>query len=129
MGKRILVFFVLMLTTGFAFSQTKQDYEAAINKFQTFYNKKQPEIIYNMFSPRVQSKMTPGKTKEMVTNMHRDLGEIKAWTFIKQDDQFSFYKLDYAKGGRLILVVCLNKENLFQNFRYNEYHPDYDKLR
>lgn len=129
MGKRVLVFFLLMLTTGFAFSQTKEDYEAAISKFQTFYNKKQPENIYNMFSQRVQNVMTPDKTKEMVTNMHRDLGEIKAHTFIKQDEQFSFYKLDYAKGGRLILVVCLNNENKFQNFRYNAYAADYDKLR
>ena len=128
MSKKLLVIFVLLLLTTAAFSQTRQDYEAATNNFQTFYNKKQPDNIYKMFAPRVQTAMTPEKTKEMVTNMHRDFGEMKSHTFIKQDDQFSFYKLDYAKKP-MILVICLNKEKKFQNFRILAYDADYEKLR
>ncbi|MCW3122679.1 MAG: hypothetical protein JWQ38_2171 [Flavipsychrobacter sp.] len=111
-----------------ASAQTRKDLDDAADKFQIYYNKNQPDSLYNIFSQRVKNMMTLDGTKAMFKKMNEEGGKIKSHSFIKQDDRFTFYKIMYTKST-MALVISLNDEKTLQSFRVMAYEGDDAKLK
>jgi len=63
------------------------------------------------------------KTTRLIGNLHAQYGEMGSYEFIKQKEDFNFYKVVF-KTETLTLVVALNKENKLETFRFVPYQPD-----
>lgn len=106
-----------LLLTIIAGAQSRADVDMAVNKFQTLYNNKQYEDVFNMFAPRIQSLLPLPKTQEMMEKLTQQVGEMKSYTFTKQDQQAYYYKATFANTA-LTLVAGLDKDNKLEVFRF-----------
>ncbi len=121
--KRTVLAFILSAQAIITTAQSRNDYDAVVNKFQKFYNLKQPDSVFSLFADRIKGMMPLDKTTEMVGKLHEQFGEMQSNEFTKQDEHFTYYKTGFSKGT-LILVVGLTKENKLQNFRFTPYQED-----
>lgn len=110
-----LAIFTLFFSTGFA--QSRAELDLAVNKFQTLYNTKQHENIFNMFSERIKALMPVEKTKETMGQLYQQVGEMKSYTFTKQEEHLGFYKANFEKSA-LTMVVSVDKDNKLETFRF-----------
>jgi len=102
-------------------AQTRTDIDLVVNKFQSQYNNKQYADIYNSFSEKIKKMMTVDKTKETMGQMYdTQFGELTSYTFVRQDGQFSYYKVNFAKSVQT-LVVSLDNTNKIEAFRFVPY--------
>jgi uncharacterized protein len=120
MKKSSLVLFLLCTVAG-AFAQSRADYDVVVNRFQKFYNQKQPDSVFNLFGDRIKNLLPLDKTKEMLTRLNGEFGDMKGNLFSSQDDHFYYYISEFAKG-ELMLAVGLTPEKKLQNFRFVPYH-------
>jgi hypothetical protein len=118
--KRLILslFSVSLLTTAHA--QTRQDFEKAINRFQTFLNNEQTDSIYSMLSERGKTMMPIEKAKQAFIGLHKQLGTFKSYEFINQESSLATCK-SFFDNGVLTLFVSLNSEMLFENLRFLPY--------
>lgn len=106
-----------LLLTSIAGAQSRADVDVAVNKFQTLYNNKQYEDVFNMFAPRIQSLLPLPKTQEMMEKLTQQVGEMKSYTFTRQEQQANYYKATFANAA-LTLVVGLDKDKKLEVFRF-----------
>jgi pimeloyl-ACP methyl ester carboxylesterase len=108
---------LFLLLTNIAGAQSRADVDMAVNKFQTLYNNKKYEDVFNMFAPRIQSLLPLPKTQEMMEKLTQQVGEMKAYSFTKQEQQASYYKATFANAA-LTMVVGLDKDSKLEVFRF-----------
>ncbi len=101
-------------------AQTKADFDKAVNMFQSQYNNKQYNDIYNTFSDRIKKAITPEKTGETMGMQYNQFGELKTYSYVKQEGQFNYYKLNFANTVQT-LVISLDKTNKLEAFRFIPY--------
>ncbi len=106
-----------LLIATYASAQSRADVDMAVNKFQTLYNNKQYQDVFNMFAPRIQSLLPLPKTQEMMDKLTQQMGEMKSYTFTRQDQQANFYRATFANAS-LTMVVGLDKDNKLEVFRF-----------
>jgi len=123
--KNIILLLVASAITATCPAQTRTDYDASVNKFQKFYNAKNIDSVYGLFSERVQSMLPLDKTNEMVGDLTTKLGAINTVTFSKQDGHLWYYKTDFT-NATLNLVLALNKDNKMETIRFLPYQSDTD---
>lgn len=122
--KKVLVFLALLLVACPAMAQTEQpNYKTAISKFKKYYNASQPDSIFGMFSPDVKASLPLEKTRDLVTQMHTQIGELKATTFTGYFSSAGMYKADYEKAT-LMINLSLNGLNQVDGLYFKEYKND-----
>jgi len=122
--RKAFVFLALILVTCVAVAQTEQpNYKAAIGKFKEYYNANQPDKLFAMFSPEVKSGLPLEKTKDLITQMHAQIGDLKETTFLNYFKTAGVYKAEYAKAT-LLINLSLNGLNQIDGLFFNEYKPD-----
>ena len=121
--KRTILLIFLFLFAANTFAQTHADVDAAVARFQIFYNNKQSDSIFNMLSGRAKNLMTLDKTRETFAQLHTQLGELNSYHYTKEDKGHSFYKAIFT-NATLSLVVSLNTENKLETFRFLPYKED-----
>lgn len=121
--KKIPFLLIFLAISSCVAAQSKQDYDLAIGKFRKYYNQHRADSVFNLFSDRIKGMLPLEKTTEMINKLNEQLGELKAFSFTKQDEHFSYYKTEFAKGP-MTLVAFLNSENKFLNFRFMQYAED-----
>ncbi len=121
--KRTITMLILLAIAGIATAQSRTDIDVAVSRFQNFYNHQQVDSIYNMLSDRSKGIMSLEKTKQTFTQLHTQLGELKAYEFSKESQGFTFYKSTF-NSSTLILAVSLNKELQLETFRFLPYKED-----
>jgi pimeloyl-ACP methyl ester carboxylesterase len=124
MMRKIIAVCVLVLLGSATFAQTETgNYAAAIAKFKAYYNANQPQDMFNMFAPVVKAGLPLDKTKELISNMHAQIGELKKTTFIKYYNTAGIYKAEYERAT-LLVNLSLDKTNLVDGIYFNEYKPE-----
>ncbi len=109
------------------FAQSHADVDAAVNKFQNFYNHQQSDSIYAMLSDRSKALMPLDKTRQTFTQLTSQLGQVQSYQFKKEEHGASYYKMVFAKAT-LSLIVSLDKQNRLESFRFNPYSEDTSSL-
>lgn len=118
-----LILSLCLLLTTIAKAQSRADVDIAVNRFQTLYNNKQYEDVFNMFAPRIQTLLPLPKTEEMMKKLSEQVGEMKSYEYTKQDQQTNFYKATFANAA-LTLVVSLDKDKKLEVFRFLPYQEE-----
>jgi uncharacterized protein len=121
MKKTFLTTFLLSLLLAInSFGQTRPDLDLTLNKFQTLYNSKQYDNIFNMLSERIKTMMPLDATKKTMEQLQQTFGEMKSYSFVKQEEQLAFYKTTFSNSVQT-LIVSLDKDKKLGAFRFVPY--------
>ncbi len=124
MVKKGIVALILTVAGAATFAQPElPNYKTSIDKFKRYYNSNQPDSIFNMFSPEVKTGLPLDKTKDLVSQMHAQLGDLKQTTFTKYYQTAGIYKADYNTES-LLINLSLNQSNQIDGLYFNEYKPE-----
>jgi pimeloyl-ACP methyl ester carboxylesterase len=122
--KKITTALALIFVTMAASAQVEQaNYKTAIDKFTRYYNNNLPDSLFKMFSAEVKAGLPLDKTKDLVTQMHAQIGNLKQTSFIKYLQSAGVYKADYEKAT-LLINLSLNGLNQVDGLFFNEYKPE-----
>jgi pimeloyl-ACP methyl ester carboxylesterase len=121
MMKKLAFCLLFMLPLLSVFAQTeKPAYATAIAKFKRYYNANDPDSLFAMFAPAVKTSLPLDKTKELITNMHTQIGNLKQTTFSSYYSTAGIYKAEYERVTMLI-NLSLNPSNQIDGLYFNEY--------
>lgn len=126
MKKTILSAALLALASLNSYGQTRAEFDAAVNKFQSQYNNKQYADIFNSLSERIKGMMPLEQTKTAMAQLNSQAGDLQSYSFVKQEQQMSYYKADFAKAP-MTLVISLDKEKKLETFRFLPYKDEATK--
>src|SRR5476651_2707375 len=119
--RKAFVFLAFVLVSYAALAQAEQpNYKTAIGKFKEYYNANQPDKLFAMFSPEVKSGLPLEKTKDLITQMHAQIGDLKETSFLNYFKTAGVYKAEYEKAI-LLINLSLNGLNQIDGLFFNEY--------
>ncbi|PKF74541.1 serine hydrolase [Chryseobacterium sp. PMSZPI] len=108
--KKLFSFLILLLLSTSIFAQT-ENYTTAINLFQKNFNEGKYDDIFNTFSPEMQKALPLENTKQFLTNLKAQLGDIKNKEFISyQQTTYATYKTQFEKAV-FAINISLDKQN------------------
>lgn len=119
MKKLLLVPAVLLVCTS-TFAQKTEKFDAAIGKFQAFYNKQQADSIFSLFSERSKELMPREKTGMVFGQVFKQLGELKSYKYEDMQDGLAWYKTTFA-NATLSTTISLDKDDKLETFRFVPY--------
>ncbi len=124
MMRRILLSFFCAVMALSVFAQTeKPAYATAIAKFKRYYNNNEPDSLFGMFAPAVKMALPLDKTKELISNMHLQIGNLKQTTFSSYLSTAGIYKAEYEKTT-LFINLSLNGSNQVDGLYFKEYKEE-----
>jgi pimeloyl-ACP methyl ester carboxylesterase len=124
MMKKFAFCLLLLLPMLSVFAQTeKPSYATAIAKFKRYYNNNAPDSLFAMFAPAVKSGLPLDKTKELITNMHTQLGNLKQTSFSSYFSTAGIYKAEYEKAT-LLINLSLDPVNQIDGLYFREYKDE-----
>lgn len=122
--KKFTFCLLLILPMLSVFAQTeKPSYATAIAKFKRYYNNNVPDSLFAMFAPAVKTGLPLDKTKELITNMHMQLGNLKQTTFSSYFSTAGIYKAEYEKAT-LLINLSLDPGNQIDGIYFKEYKDE-----
>src|ERR1043165_6575475 len=104
-------------------AQSHADADVAVNKFQTLYNTHQAESIFNMLSDKIKTLMPLDQTTKAMNQLHDQCGELKSYSYLRQEQHISFYKAKFA-NTTMTLAVAVDKDSKLEAFRFLPYNND-----
>lgn len=117
-GMRYLIFILLLfIYPAITFSQTRADYEAAINKFQGFYNHFEPDSICNMFAHYSGKPEACLYNKEHLLSLAKQYGRMKSYQYYIQKDSIALFKIEFIRSMH-IMAISLNKQNKLETLLF-----------
>ena len=120
--KKTLFIISMLVYTSVCFGQAHTDVDAAVGRFQGYYNQLKVDSIFEMLSDRGKSLMSLEQTKTTFKQLFSQLGEMKFYEFTKEMEGAALYKTQFAKAT-LSLVVSV-KDNKLETFRFMPYKED-----
>src|ERR1700748_972300 len=117
--RKTAIVLALIIIASVTFAQPEQpNYKQAIGNFKQYFNDNDADGLFKMFSPEVKAGLPLDKTKELVTQMHAQIGNLKETTFIKYAQTAGVYKADYDKAT-LLINLSLNGLNQIDGLYFN----------
>ena len=119
-----LILVCLLLNSLITYAQTEPlNYRAAVARFKVYYNKNQPDSLFNMFSPEVKTALPADKNKAMMVQLQSQLGDLKETTFKGISNGVATYKADFAKST-LAMKLSVNAGNQIAGLLFDNYKDD-----
>lgn len=108
----LLILIISTLTTGTVFSQSESPASKYVmNKFHHYYNEKQPDSIFNMFSPATKTALPLEKTRGFLNQLYTNYGKIEQTSFKNYQSGFGIYKTSFKNQSlQLGLAVDQNQQ-------------------
>jgi hypothetical protein len=119
--KKIIIYLLCILFSSTALAQPR--YEEIVNKFIVFYNKQNPDSLFNLYAPSLKEKLPLEKTKTILEGLHIQYGDLKSLDLIKQDSGFNMYKAGFSHQT-LSLLLALTDEGLIEGYRLVPYNKE-----
>ena len=66
----------------------QNNYGVISEKFLQFYNKQNPDSLFNLYSSTLKEKLTLEKTKTVLEGLHVQYGDLRSLDLVKQDSGF-----------------------------------------
>ncbi len=120
---KLLIFPLLLLSLS-AIAQPNSPHDAALARFQQYYNAGQGDSINAMFGHSWDQAKTIKAlwTNEDVTRMLEEYGTLQSFKFIGIDEtdpqKVHVYQTVFSKAGAKTTSCTLDKENAFSTFRF-----------
>ncbi len=98
--KKIINTIFLASLLNFSFGQAEQpNYKAVADSFESNYNTGNFEAIFASFSPEMQNALPIAKTKEFLTTLKLQAGNITKREFVKYEQAYASYKTNFEKAA------------------------------
>ncbi|MBW4891404.1 alpha/beta hydrolase [Mucilaginibacter sp. HMF5004] len=124
MMRRVLLCLMFVVSVLSVFAQTeKPNYATAIGKLKKYYNNSLPDSLFAMFAPAVKTSLPLDKTKELISSMHAQIGNLKQTTFAKYMSTAGVYKAEY-ENATLFINLSLNGYNQIDGLYFREYKEE-----
>lgn len=118
--KKLLCFLILIFTINYSFAQT-ENYTTVINDFQKNFNDSDYDKIFNSFSPEMKQALPADKSKQFLTDLKSQAGNIKTKAFTGyQRGTFAIYKVQFEKVI-LAVNISLDHQNKINGFLVEPY--------
>jgi len=114
--KKLLLSSALMLIAYIAGAQTKAVFDAAITRFQGFYNTNQNDSLYDMLSNRGKNFMSFEKSVQSFNTLHQQFGSMRSFEFDKQEGGLATYNVEFEKMT-LSLLISMDDSKL-ETFKF-----------
>jgi len=111
---------LLLLSICFSFTQTEDSYKMTINKIADAYNAKDAKIIYNLFTPELQTTFTMDKVESFIADNQAAKGIMGEHSFLLEEEGAKRYLVEFENAST-ILVLKLSSENLIHSLSLEEY--------
>ena len=90
---------LLSLTVCSLFAQSeKESYKSVSASFEKFYNAENYESIFDLFSPETQKALPISRTKEFLTSLKSQAGNITKRKFVKYEQTYALYKTNFERA-------------------------------
>ncbi len=126
--KKVLLFLIAVFNLSSTIAQKSQrNYPLAISRFQKYYNEKNADSLYAMYSERMQYALPLVKTKDMLNTIHQQVGQLRSYKIEKETEVNMTYRGIFEKA-ELFIVIALNPSEqlgmlLFQPVKNEETKP------
>ncbi len=120
MRQFLLISGCVLLSFNGANAQMYSPTDAAVRKFQQFFNKDEKDSIFNMLSVRSKQLMPADKLGSAMAGLHQQVGDLKSCSLSRQEGGMSFYKSEFS-NATLTLVVAADADNKLETFRFVPY--------
>ncbi|MDI9318901.1 MAG: alpha/beta fold hydrolase [Phycisphaerales bacterium] len=109
--KRSILFIALLLCICSANAQNKKlNYTIAIAKFQLYYNSKNADSLYAMYSAQMRAALSVEKTKDLLENLNAQFGKLLSTSIVQETAENTIYTGVFEKG-KYNIVFPLNDKN------------------
>lgn len=109
--KRSILFIALLLCICSANAQNKKlNYTIAIAKFQLYYNSKNADSLYAMYSAQMRAALSVEKTKDLLENLNAQFGKLLNTSILQETAENTIYTGIFEKG-KYNIVFPLNDKN------------------
>lgn len=99
----LLLVFALMALSSFA-QENLPLYEKASRDLMRFYNEGRYDSLFLNFSPTMKEGLPLEKTKEVLTGIGRQMGNMSGLEYQWKESEAAFYKGEFANGLLLVLL-------------------------
>lgn len=111
-----LAFLLAAVSVGYGQDHSRTDY--AVKQFQKYYNSKQPDSLFNQLSPRIKQLMPLDKVRDMVNQLHGQVGTFSGYEFYRQDGKMAYYHSLFSVGVSLTLIASVDSNGKLDVFRF-----------
>lgn len=102
-----LIFSLAILISAFCQSE-QQDSKTVADRFETFYNNRQYDSIFNMYSGGMKNALPLTKSNEFLSGLQSKAGAIVRRDFVKYKESYAVYK---TKFERALFAFSLSLDN------------------
>ncbi|WDF56589.1 serine aminopeptidase domain-containing protein [Mucilaginibacter sp. KACC 22063] len=96
------------------------NYKNAIVKFKRYYNAKQSDSIFSMFSPEVRNTMTADKNAQAIGQLQAQSGSMLQTSFLGIDKGVATYKIGFSRNI-LAMKISLNSKDQLAGLLFDNY--------
>jgi hypothetical protein len=117
MNKYSKLLMAMLLPVQSLMAQEHAALDEVVSRFRELYNAKKSEQVAQMFSERIRKILPPEKSAEMLNQLYQQYGEMKTYTYEKQENNTGLYRVKFS-GGELSLAAAVNEKNELDAFRF-----------
>ncbi|NDC40209.1 MAG: alpha/beta hydrolase [Chitinophagia bacterium] len=117
-----LLIITLITTTSQLSAQTREEFDAKVRQFSSFYNANQYDSIAGMLSERSKTIIAPDKLKQGMVQLHAQAGALDSFTFISQNAGLARYRVKF-RNIALGLNMSMNATGKLESFRFVPLEP------
>jgi hypothetical protein len=120
--KKLLTCLIITISCKTAFAQGEpKNYHNAAQAFMEIYNHKQSDSLFDLFSPEMQAQMTKEQNAQMITDLHKQYGNMTSTLFIRMKG-FGIYRAGFERLPRQ-MSFTLDKNNKISSLYFKSYDP------
>jgi murein DD-endopeptidase MepM/ murein hydrolase activator NlpD len=112
MRKFVLLFTIVLISTRLLAQTEKPNYKIVADKFESFYNAKQYDSIFAMFSVDMKAALPIDQTIEFLAGLQSDAGKMIQRKFRKYEQSFASYKTTFEKALFKVNISVDGKANI-----------------
>lgn len=109
--KRLLIVFLVLSVHAYGQAEPL-NYKAAVVKFKRYYNAKQADSIFGMFSAEVRTALPADKNRQMLGQLQAQLGSMLKTSFISMDKNVATYKVGFSTSDLAMKLSLDDKDQL-----------------
>jgi len=116
--KKFLAALALLVFTNTVFSQTTEDFDAIVKRFQRYYNEQKGDsIYYNMFSEKLQASVSVNRTVAKFRQYYSTYGPMQWFQYNIAKEGQIFYITVHNNSATLSLMMSFDYYNRLKTIR------------
>ena len=121
--KTILLYCIFIALAQPSYTQTEKiNYKEASAKLQLWYNNRQYDSIFQLFSPEMQAALPLNKTKEFFSGLFSAAGKIKQRDFVNYASSSANYTTVFERGT-FSMFISVNETPAINGLYIKPYEP------